>query len=319
MTGPDGSVNRFPSPDLLGLGTWLFGWETVESDARQLMGMALDHGITYFDTANNYGGGESERIVGDFLRSNRDEVIVGTKCFAPFGPEPEDRGLSRQAIIRAVHGSLDRLRTDRIDLLHLHRPDPSVPVEETAGTLTDLVRAGAVRQVATSTFHGHQIDALQKALVAADVTPAVLDQAPYSLLERQVEAVAAAAIRSWGMTVTAWSPLGEGLLTGKYADTRAEGRIRRWQVSGQERFQRGIETAGRLRELADRASMGLDELALSWLARRPLVGRVLIGARTVGQFETYLRGVQAEYPAELEPEIDSIVPPGTTVLEHYAT
>ncbi|MFG2133847.1 aldo/keto reductase [Streptomyces sp. NPDC048751] len=305
--------------ELLGLGTWLFGWDTPEQEARHLMAKALDHGITYFDTANNYGDGESERIVGSFLRTRRDQVVLGTKVYAPFGPDPADRGLSGQAVRRAVDGCLRRLDTDRIDVLHLHRPDPDVPAAETAGVLAELVRAGKVLRVATSTFKGQDIDAIQTALRREGVATAVTDQAPYSLLERQVESAAGAALRAWGMSVMAWSPLGEGLLTGKYTGSTGAGRLRRWNVLPQRRFQRGVATAERFGRLAADLGLALPQLALAWLVRRPLVSSLLIGARTVDQFDTYLDGVSTELPPGADVRIDAILPPGQTVLEHYAT
>ena len=218
----------------LGLGTWLFGWETPRGEAEALMRRALDQGIRYFDTASNYGSGASERIVGAYLKPVRGEVLIGTKVYAPFGPDPADRGLSARAVLRAVDGCLKRLGTDYIDLLHLHRPDPSVPEDETAGALGELIWAGKVRHVATSTFRGDQIDRLQRALRARSLGAAVLDQAPYSLLEREVEAAAADALRNWGMGLAVWSPLGEGLLTGKYDDPAHQGRLRRWNLADQE-------------------------------------------------------------------------------------
>ncbi|WP_181140309.1 aldo/keto reductase [Streptomyces sp. Ru62] len=312
---------RPPALDLgrLGLGAWLFGWETPAEEARTLMKRALDHGITYFDTANNYGSGESERVVGAFLKPVRDEVLIGTKVFAPFGPDERDRGLSAPAVLRAVDGCLRRLGTDYIDLLHLHRPDPSVPEAETASALGTLVRAGKVRYIATSTFRGPQIDRLQRALRAQTLPPAVLDQAPYSLLEREVEVAAADSVRAWGMGLAAWSPLGEGLLTGKYADPAVSGRLRRWGTEHERRLRAGAQAASRLGAVAASHGLTLPQLALGWLAARPLVSTILIGARTVGQLDTYLDGVGTALPTGVGDQIDRIVPPGTSILRHYST
>ncbi|MEW2297881.1 aldo/keto reductase [Streptomyces sp. NPDC006743] len=320
-SAPDTAQVRPPAPHLgrLGLGAWLFGWETPADEARALMKQALDHGITYFDTANNYASGESERIVGAFLKGIRDEVCIGTKVFAPFGPDARDRGLSAQAVHRAVDGCLRRLGTDCIDLLHLHRPDPSVAEDDTASALGDLINAGKVRQVATSTFRGPQIDRMQHALRARSLPPAVLDQAPYSLLERTVESAAADSLRFWDMRLTAWSPLGEGLLTGKYAHPRADGRLLRWGDEHRQRLRAGIGAASELGAVADTHGLTLPQLALGWLASRPLVSTVLIGARTSDQLATYLEGIDTPLPPGSEAEIDRIVPPGTSLLQHYTT
>ncbi|MEU3860074.1 aldo/keto reductase [Streptomyces sp. NPDC028722] len=311
MTGPD--LGR------LGLGGWLFGWETPADEARTLMARALDHGVTYFDTANNYGSGESERILGAFLAPVRDQVLIGTKVYAPFGPDEADRGLSARAVRRAVDGCLERLGTDRIDVLHLHRPDPAVPESETAEALGELIRTGKVRHLATSTFRGPQIDRLQNALTDRSLPTAILDQAPYSLLEREVEAAAADALRSWDMHLTVWSPLGEGLLTGKYRDPSAPGRLRRWGPEQQQRLRDGAQAAARLGDLAAGYGLTLPQLALGWLAARPLVSTVLAGARTLDQLDTYLDGVATPLPPGAEQEVDRIVPPGSSLLGHYAT
>jgi aryl-alcohol dehydrogenase-like predicted oxidoreductase len=279
----------------------------------------LDQGITYFDTANNYGSGASERIVGAYLKPVRAEVLIGTKVYAPFGPDPADRGLSAQAVRRAVDGCLQRLGTDYIDLLHLHRPDPAVPADETAGALAELISAGKVRQVATSTFRGDQIDRLQRALQARSLAPAILDQAPYSLVEREVESAAADALRAWGMGLAVWSPLGEGLLTGKYEAPSTHGRLRRWNLADQERFRRGAAAASELGTLAARHGLTLPQLALGWLRSRPMVTTVMIGARTLDQFDTYIDGDSVELPAGIGSQVDQIVSPGTGLLRHYET
>jgi aryl-alcohol dehydrogenase-like predicted oxidoreductase len=306
-------------PGQLGLGTWLFGWETPVEEAHRLLRHALDHGITYFDTANNYGSGESERIVGAYLKPMRDRVLIGTKVYAPFGPGPEDRGLSAPAVRRAVEDSLRRLDTDYLDILHLHRPDRTVPAEETAGVLAGLVRAGTVRHLATSTFHAADIDAMQHALQAEGVPLAVLDQAPYSLLEREVEKVAEDSLRHWGMGLAVWSPLGEGLLTGKYRDPSAEGRLRRWNTVGEQRYLDGIAAADAFGKLAAEHGLTLPQLALGWLAARPLNPAIMIGPRTLGQFETYLDGVGVTLPEGLDARIDAVVAPGHSLLRHYDT
>lgn len=322
MTRPPEAAAPEAAPPVLGrlgLGTWLFGWDSSPEDARALLRRALDQGITYFDTANNYGSGESERIVGAYLKPLRDRILIGTKVYAPFGPGAQDRGLSAQAVHRAVDGCLQRLGTDYIDVLHLHRPDPDVDEAQTAGALAELVRAGKVRHVATSTFRGPQIERMQQALRAEGLPPALLDQAPYSLLEREVEAAALPALADWGMGLTVWSPLGEGLLTGKYADPAAAGRLRRWGDEQQQRLLRGSDAAGRLAELAAAHGLTLPQLALGWLAARPHVTTVLIGARTPEQLDTYLDGAAARVPAGLDELIDRIVPPGTSLLHHYET
>ncbi|HEX2418116.1 MAG TPA: aldo/keto reductase [Micromonosporaceae bacterium] len=316
---PPGSPLREAGVGRWGLGTWLFGWETPVDQAHRLMGLALEHGVTYFDTANNYGHGQSERIVGQFVKRIRDQVVIGTKVYAPFGPNPADRGLSADAVRRATEQSLRRLDTDYIDLLYLHRPDPAVPAKETAEALAGLVRQGKVRAVGTSTFRGTELDAMQRALVAAGISPTVCDQAPYSLLERAVEQLTGEALRRWSIGVVAWSPLAEGLLTGKYRDAGVAGRLTRWSLMEQPRFRAGIERAAVFQKLADEYRVTLSELALCWPRQRSLVECVLIGARTPEQFDTYLSSDQVELPAEVDVRVDTILGPGQTVLHHYAT
>jgi len=280
---------------------------------------AIDRGINYIDTANNYGRGASERTVGAFVKPIRDQVVIGTKIYAPFGPNAEDRGLSADAIRRAVDISLARLGTDYIDILYLHRPDASVEPGETAGALAESWRQGKIRAIGTSTFPNQGIDSLQSALAAANAPLAVCDQAPYSLLERSVEVTAQDALHRWGMEVVVWSPLAEGLLTGKYQDPDADGRLRRWMLLQEPRYQAGVDRAREFQTLAHSFGLTLPELALRWLLRRPLVGCMLVGPRTIGQLAGYLDAIDGEFPDGAEDQVDAILGSGETVLHHYAT
>jgi aryl-alcohol dehydrogenase-like predicted oxidoreductase len=303
----------------IGLGAWLFGWDVPADEARRILAMAADRGIAYVDTANNYGSGASERVVGAFLRGRRERVVLGTKVYAPFGPGPADRGLSASAVRRAVDLSLRRLGTDHVDILYLHRPDRAVAPSETAAALVELWQAGKIRSVGTSTFRGADIDAIQRALAAAGGPPAVCDQAPYSLLERSVEVTALDAVRRWAMDLVVWSPLAEGLLTGKYGDATAQGRLRRWNVLHQPRFRDGVRRAHDFQALARSHGLTLQQLALRWLVRRPGVRCVLTGPRTADQLGDYLDAVDGPLPTGIDDEVDAIVGSGETALHHYDT
>ncbi len=199
------------------LGTMLFGpWGNRDHDESiRIIHRALDAGINFVDTADVYAQGESEQIVGKALRGRRDDVVLATKFHGPMGDDRNRRGNSRRWIMRAVDDSLRRLGTDWIDLYQVHRPEPDTAIDETLGALTDLVRAGKVRYLGSSTFPAHAIVAAQWTAQRRGRERFVCEQPPYSMLVRGIEADVLPVCRSHGMGVIAWSPLAGGWLSGR--------------------------------------------------------------------------------------------------------
>ena len=202
------------------LGAMNFGGSTPEPEAHQILNTALDAGINFIDTSNNYNQGESERVLGRWLKSEsrRDEIILATKVFRPVGPTINDQGGSRYNILKACETSLRRLQTDHIDLYQLHRPDFNIPQDETLRAFDDLVTSGKVRYIGCSTFPAwHLMEALSIS-EQKNLARYISEQPPYNLLDRRIENELIPLCQKYGLAVIPWSPIAGGILAGRYLD-----------------------------------------------------------------------------------------------------
>ena len=279
----------------LSLGAWTtFGAGVGRGVARELVAAAWDHGINFFDNAENYAHGEAERVMGDVitdLRLPRDGFAVSSKVM--FGsaeePRPMQRGLSRKHVRDACHAALRRLRVDYLDLFFCHRPDPDVPVAETVAAMDVLVRQGKVLYWGTSEWPAALVREAHDVARAHHLTPPTMEQPQYNLFNRRrVELEYAPLYGEFGMGTTVWSPLASGLLTGKYADGIPEGSRADREPWLRERLEGG-EGAG-LRARAARFTALAGELgvrpaafAIAWCLRNPHVSSVILGASRVPQ------------------------------------
>jgi aryl-alcohol dehydrogenase-like predicted oxidoreductase len=288
----------------LSFGTGTFGgkgplfsaWgQSGAAEARRLVDICLDAGVTLFDTADVYSGGASEEILGDAIRGRRDSVLISTKTGLPMGDGPQDWGASRARLLRAVDDSLRRLGTDYIDLLQLHAFDASTPVEELIGTLDLLIAAGKVRYAGVSNYPGWQ---LMKAQAVADrlgKPRLVTHQVYYSLIGRAYEADLMPLGADQGVGALVWSPLGWGRLTGRIGRDRPipEGS----RLHETEQFAPPVETellyrvVDALEEIAAETGKTVPQIAINWLLRRPTVASVIIGARNEEQLRQNLGAV----------------------------
>jgi aryl-alcohol dehydrogenase-like predicted oxidoreductase len=305
------------------LGAMMFGaWGNADhDDSVRIIHRALDAGINFIDTADVYARGESEEIVGKALAAGRrDSVVLATKVHGTMGEDPNQFGNSRRWIIQEVENSLRRLGTDWIDLYQIHRPEPDTDIDETLGALTDLVRAGKVRYVGSSTFPAGQIVEAQWAAERGGRERFVCEQPPYSLLIRGVEAEVLPVCQKYGMGVIPWSPLAGGWLSGKYtsggespdSSRRAQMLPSRYDMSIPGN-QHKLEAAQRLGKLAEEAGITLIEMALAFVMRHPAVTAPIIGPRTMEQLESQLPALETTLSADLLDRIDEIVPPGVNV------
>ncbi|HEY5161289.1 MAG TPA: aldo/keto reductase [Gaiellaceae bacterium] len=305
------------------LGAMMFGaWgNTDHDDSVRIIHQALDAGINFIDTADVYSAGESEKIVGKALAGGRrDNVVLATKFHARMGSDPNQQGNSRRWIMQEIDASLRRLQTDWIDLYQVHRPLPEeCDVDETLGALTDLVHAGKIRYLGSSTFPAHLIVEAQWVAERRSRERFVCEQPPYSLLVRGIEADVLPVCRRYGMGVIPWSPLAGGWLSGRYrkgketpTSLRAERIPGRYDMSLPEN-QRKLEAADRLAQLAEEAGMTLIELALAFVLQHPAVTAAIIGPRTMEQLESQLAAPKIRLDATLLDRIDEIVPPGTNL------
>src|SRR4051812_41343133 len=302
------------------LGAMMFGaWGNPDHDESiAIIHAALDAGINFVDTADVYGAGESEQIVGKALNGRRDDVILGTKFNGAMGADPNQQGSSRRWIIRAVENSLRRLQTDWIDLYQVHRPRTDTDVEETLSALSDLVHQGKVRYIGSSTFPASQIVEAQWVARERHLQRFVCEQPPYSLLVRGIEADVLPRCTRHGMGVIPWSPLAGGWLSGRWrkggdtpASTRAERLPQRYDLSLPGN-QRKLEAADALAKLAEDAGLSLIEMAIAFVINHPAVTAAIIGPRTMEQLESQLTAADVKLSDEVLDRIDEIVPPGFT-------
>ena len=301
------------------LGAMMFGaWGNEDHDESiRIIHQALDSGINFIDTADVYSRGESEEIVGKALAGGkRDNVVLATKVHGTMGDDPNEFGNSRRWIVKEVENSLRRLGTDWIDLYQIHRPEHDTDIDETLGALTDLVRAGKVRYIGSSTFPPSQIVEAQWMAEKRGRERFVCEQPPYSLLVRGVENEVLPTARRYGMGVIPWSPLAGGWLSGKYRkgedlpeSRRAERMPGRYDMSDPGN-QRKLDAADALARLAEENGITLIELALAFVIRHPAVTAAIIGPRTMEHLESQLTAADVELSDELLDRVDEIVPPG---------
>lgn len=275
------------------LGTMTFGGQTDRAAAARMVDLSLDRGVNFFDTANVYNGGESERILGEALGARRPRVVVATKVGMRVGDHPA--GLSRRLVSKAVEDSLRRLKTDYVDLCYLHAPDPSAPLEETLEALDDLVRQGKLLYPATSNFAAWQICRLLWLAETSGCAPAPVTQPMYNLLARRIEDEFLPFCAGFGLAVVAYNPLAGGLLTGKHKPsaplpgTRFDGNQayleRYWHASN-------FEAVEQLGGIAAGAGRSLVSLSLNWLLHHTPAGCVILGASRVEQLQENLGALE---------------------------
>lgn len=293
------------------LGCMTFGGAADEAESRRMVDFAVDQGINFFDTADVYTQGRSEEILGRALRGRRSRVIVATKVRGRTGDGPNDVGLSRVHIMQNVEESLRRLMTDYVDLYQVHSFDPETPLEETLSTLDMLVKQGKVRYIGCSNFAAWQ---LMKALGLSTLygwSAFVSVQPRYNFLDRSIEKELIPLCQSEGIGVMAYSPLGGGLLTGKYrpgepvpAGTRAaDNPVFRSRWLGED----SLRAAQRFAGWAQRQGWDAGAVALAWVIGRPGVTTAIVGARSVQQLEAVLAGTRLSIGPEQWQELENEV------------
>ena len=308
----------------LSLGAMMFGaWGNPDhADGIRIIHAALDAGINVVDTADVYSAGENEEIVGKALAGRRDRVVLATKFHGRMGEGPNRSGNSRRWIMQEVEASLRRLNTDWIDIYQVHRPEPGTDVDETLGALSDLVHAGKVRYLGSSTFPADAIVEAQWVAERRSRERFRCEQPPYSLLVRGIERDVLPVCKRYGMGVIPWSPLAGGWLSGRYrkgaelpGSTRSERLPWRYDMSLPEN-QRKLEAAEQLALLAEEAGLSLIELAIAFVVHHPAVTSAIIGPRTMEHLESQLGAADVVLTPEVLDRIDEIVFPGTNINPH---
>ncbi|ADG05032.1 aldo/keto reductase [Kyrpidia tusciae] len=297
---------------VVGLGTNAFGSRADRETSIRVIHAALDRGVNFIDTANIYSGSRSEEIIGEALQGRRDQVILATKAGLPCGSGPNDRGASRYHIRRELERSLRRLKTDYVDLYQIHTFDPYTPLEETLGTLDDLVRAGKIRYIGASNYAAWE---LMKALGVSDrlgLTRYVSIQPCYSLADRTVEIELVPLCLDQGIGIIPYFPLAGGILTGKYTskDDAPKGSRADKDPNFAKRLDPArLELGRQVSRLAEERGLAAGALSLAWLLSRPAVSTVIVGATRVEQVEENLRAADVILDEDLAAELDRISEP----------
>jgi len=264
-------------------------WALDEAKSRPFFEKAVEMGINFFDTADVYTAGESERVTGKTLWSlaSRDSIVLATKVFNPMGPGPNDKGLSRKHIMSAIDASLQRLGTDYVDLYQIHRWDYNTPIEETMEALHDVVKAGKARYIGASSMYAWQLAKAQYTAERHGWTPFVSMQPHYNLLYREEEREMIPFCADQKLAVIPWSPLARGLLTGKRTKERTETERARTDNFGKTLYSRDddFEIIRRVDSLAEKRSIPAAQIALAWMLTKPAITAPIIGASKPGHLE----------------------------------
>lgn len=299
----------------IGLGSWLtYGTASEQQAADACIRQAFDSGINFFDTANAYNNGAGEEAIGAALKPySRSSYVLSTKLFFKMGPGPNDGGLSRKHIMEQCDASLKRLGTEYIDIYFCHRYDNETPVEETLRALDDLTAQGKILYSAVSEWSAAQIADAAGISKRLNLRPLVSNQPIYNMFERYIEREVLSVSESAGIGQIVFSPLAQGILTGKYkqgAELPADSRAGNASVNGViKSYLRDdvLECVGDLDGLAKEAGISLSQLSLAWVLRHPGVSSALIGASRPAQIEENVKAVEVELTADLLGEIERIL------------
>jgi aryl-alcohol dehydrogenase (NADP+) len=281
-------------------------------DCIRIIHKSLDFGINFVDTADRYSNGESEEIVGKALKGRRQNVVLATKVHGAMGDDPNHQGSSRRWITQAVEASLRRLQTDHIDLYQMHRPSPDTDIDETLSVLTDLMRAGKVRAIGSSTFPVSEIVESQWVAERRGLARFRTEQPPYSILNRSIEQEVLPVCQKYGMGALVWSPLAKGMLTGRYRKGQALPESLRVKVFPKQMSdERNLEAVERLIPIAEQAGLSLTHMAIAFVMAHPGVTSAILGPRTMPQLDDLLSGAEVVLDDQILDRIDEVVAPGT--------
>ncbi|MDH6220340.1 aldo/keto reductase [Streptomyces pseudovenezuelae] len=307
----------------LALGAMNFGQigRTTQDEATAIVDAALEAGINLIDTADMYGRGESEEMVGKAVAGRRDDIVLATKAGMPMGEQRHQQGSSRRWLVTELDNSLRRLGVDHVDLYQIHRWDPNTGDEETLSALTDLQRAGKIRYFGSSTFPAYRIVQAQWAARDSHLSRYVTEQPGYSILQRGAETHVLPVTEEYGLGVLVWSPLASGWLSGAIREGRDVTTSRSTFMP--QRFditipanRAKLDAVEQLAKVADEAGLTMIQLALGFVTAHPAVTSALIGPRTLDHLHSQLAAADTVLSADVLDAIDSIVAPGLDLAPH---
>jgi aryl-alcohol dehydrogenase-like predicted oxidoreductase len=298
------------------LGTMMFGGMTNEADSIRIMHSAHDRGINFVDTANMYNAGDSEIVVGKAIADRRDQVVLATKGRQKMGEGPNDQGASRVHLMRALDESLKRLNTDYVDIYYVHAPDNDTPIDETMRAVDDMVRSGKVHYIACSNFRAWK---LCEALWASDrmnLHAFSCVQPLYNIANRDIEVELLPLCQEYGLGVVSYSPLARGILTGKYKPNESFPEGSRASRNDPRMMQAelrdaSLQLAQSLTEYCEGTkNCKTSQFALAWCLANPILTSIILGPRTIEQFEDNMNCLELAITSEDQDFVDSLVPPG---------
>ena len=306
------------------LGCMNFGGRTDEKNSMDIIDRAIEKGINFIDTANVYNDGHSEEIVGAALKRNgkRERIVLATKVHGTMSQDdPNMRGNSRRHIIQQCEASLSRLQTDWIDLYQIHRPSSQVPIDETLRALDDLIRAGKVRYIGTSTFSAWQITEAFWIAKELGTNRFISEQPPYHPLDRRIERELIPAAEKYGIALLPWSPLARGFLTGKYRRKQKAPEEARLDPEKDPRSGLFSEAAfavlDAIEKLAKEKGCTPSQMSLAWNMHQPGITSPIIGPRTMEQLEDNLGALEVETSDEDRKRLDEVAPKGQVIVPFY--
>lgn len=306
----------------LWLGTMMFGDQTDEAVARNIVDATRDAGVNAIDTADNYAGGESEKMVGRLIAADRERWVLASKVANPMSKEPNEHGLSRRWLLREIDNSLRRLDTDWIDVWYMHRDDEVTPIEETISTMARLIDLGKIRYYGVSNFRAWRVARVVETARRMGVAAPIVCQPPYSAVTRLIETELLPCCEHYGVGVVAYSPLARGVLTGKYKPGEAPDAGSR-AARGDKRILQtefrpeSLALSQQFKALGERRGMSAAQFAIAWVLNNRLVHGVIGGPRTLAQWQDYLSAVPLALTAEDEAAVDRLVPPGYASTHGY--
>lgn len=301
---------------VIGLGSWLTIGNRVDArETERLVQTAFDAGVNLFDTADIYNKGEGERALGQGIAGLvRHELVIATKCFFAMSDDVNDRGLSRKHVVESLHRSLRRLHTDYVDLYQCHRPDPSTPLEETCMAMDDLIRQGKILYWGVSMWPAWLITRTVELCRANGWHAPISHQPVYSLVDRRIEPEVVPASLQLGVGQLVFSPLAQGVLTGKYQKGKAPPPGSRGADADQAHFMEryltdeNLDRVERFKALADGAGTTPAKLALRWAIDQPGISSALVGARNTVQLEENLEALEVTIGEDLADQLDELFP-----------
>ncbi len=307
------------------LGCMMFGAKTELEESCRMIDRALDLGVNFLDTANVYSRGISEEVTGAALKRNgkRDRVVLATKVHGQMADDdPNASGNSRRHILQQCDASLRRLQTDWIDLYQLHRPSTDIPLDETLRALDDLIRAGKVRYIGTSTFAAWQIVEALWIAKELGLNRFVCEQPPYNLLDRRIERELIPMAQTYGLALIPWAPIASGFLTGKYKRSGpdpADARLKRDDAGkwGWRNYTAAFDILDRVEQLAQAKGCTPSQLAIAWCAQQPGITSPIVGPRTMEQLEDNLKAAEVKITDADRRTLDEVAPPAGVTVPYY--